>query len=109
MVRDIVGIVKDMTKIGSGIRVESKQSECSRKRETCYTGCAGDGFCKSRCEIEYDCNSSSTSIGLDFKLGDLRSKNICNTNRCDYLCKDDYATCFVGCGGKIYKETANPK
>ncbi|WP_155238501.1 hypothetical protein [Anaplasma phagocytophilum] len=106
VVKDIVGIVKDMTKIGSGSRIERRESECFRKRETCYVGCAGDGFCKSRCEVEYDC--SSTSVGLELKMGDLR-RNICNTNRCDYLCKDDYATCFVGCGGKIYKETANPR
>ncbi|KJV85135.1 hypothetical protein APHWI1_1214 [Anaplasma phagocytophilum str. ApWI1] len=110
VVKDIVGIVKDMTKIGSGSRIERRESECFHKRETCYTGCAGDGFCESRCEIEYGCNSSSTSVGFDFKIGDDTSRrNICSSSRCDYLCKSDHATCFVGCGGKIYKETADPK
>ncbi len=110
VVRDVVGIVKDMVKIGGGSRVESRQSECYRKREKCYTGCAGDGFCESRCEIEHSCNSSSTSVGFDFKIGDDTSKrNICTTDRCDYLCKSDHATCFVGCGGKIYRETIDPK
>ncbi|MDB1135769.1 hypothetical protein PGW94_04185 [Candidatus Anaplasma sp. TIGMIC] len=104
-VNNIVGFVGNAVcgSVGCYPR-ETRKQECIRSRNECTSQCGTDHICSFKCATDYrSCYSTSNDIYSGFRLDCFPSstKSLCDTSRCDGTCRDDYAACFVDCGGTI--------
>ncbi|KJV65524.1 MULTISPECIES: hypothetical protein [Ehrlichia] len=101
---------------------QSDSNSCESKHLKCNQSCSSDITCKTQCDIYMEMCRTEQNFdrynGYDNFISNVYGSNkdlatekqhpvsLCQSDKCDRLCKSDYDLCFSSCGGKIitYKQ-----
>lgn len=101
---------------------QSDNNSCKSKNLKCKESCSNSITCNTQCDIYMDMCNTEQSFDryneYDNFVSNMYEGNksptiekqhtvsLCQSDKCDRLCKSDYDLCFSSCGGKIitYKQ-----